>query len=145
MWAQAGDLATAQTFYEKAIELDPYDPTSYQALVEFCIRYNVDLRGIALPAARQAVSLTPNDPASLDVMGQVLSRLGDYINAERYYLRALQHDNQFPPTHLHLGLLYTLQGQRKLAQSHLSLAISLAPNTPTAEHAQRLLQENQEP
>ncbi|MBM3144180.1 MAG: tetratricopeptide repeat protein [Chloroflexi bacterium] len=142
MWAQGGDLDIAQTYYEKAIELDPYDPTSYQALAEFCVRYNVDLHAIALPAARQAVSLSPNDPATLDVMGQVLFRLGDYLNAKRFYLRALERDQRYPPTHLHLGLLYTLQDQPLLARTHLSLAISLAPQTPTADHARRLMEEN---
>ena len=144
-WAQIGELVTAQTLYEKAIELDPFDSTSYQALAEFCIRYNVDLHGVALPAARQALTLKPNDPGSLDVMGQVLFRLGDYINAERYYLQVLQHDELYPPTHLHLGLLYVLQDQPELAGSHLSMAITLAPNTPTADHATRLLQENLAP
>jgi len=142
MWAQGGDLTTAQTYYEKAIELDPYDPSSYQAIVEFCIRYNLDLREIALPAARQSLSLSPNNPASLDVMGQVLFRLGDYLNAERFYLRALEIDEYYPPAHLHLGLLYTLQNQPVLAQSHLSLAITLAPDTPTADHARRLMEES---
>ncbi|MBC8496362.1 MAG: tetratricopeptide repeat protein [Anaerolineales bacterium] len=142
MWARGGDLSTAQTFYEKAIELDPYDSASYQALAEFCIRYNLDLHEIALPAARQALSLAPNNPASLDVMGQILFRLGDYLNAERFYLQALENDERYPPTHLHLGLLYTLQDQPALARSHLSLAITLAPNTPTADHARRLMEDN---
>lgn len=145
MWAQLGDLATAQTLYESAIQLDPYDPSSYQALAEFCIRYNLDLYGIALPAARQSVSLSPNNPASLDVMGQVLFRLGDYINAERYMLQALQHDEHYPPTHLHLGLLYTLTERPAMAETHLSLAISLAPHSRTAEYARRLIQENSAP
>ncbi len=145
MWAQLGDLASAQTFYESAIELDPYDPASYQALAEFCIRYNLDLYGIALTAARQSVSLSPNNPASLDVMGQVLFRLGDYINAERYLLQALQHDEHYPPAHLHLGLLYTLTERPAMAETHLSMAISLAPHSPTAEHARRLIQENTAP
>ena len=142
MWARGGDLSTALTFYEKAIELNPYNPTSYQAMAEFCIRYNLDLHEMALPAARQALSLAPNDPASLDVMGQVLFRLGDYLNAERFYLQVLQHNEHYPPTHLHLGLLYILLDQPAMARSHLSLAITLAPNTPTADHAQRLLEEN---
>ncbi len=142
MWAQGGDLDTAQTFYQQAIELDPYDPTSYRALAEFCIRYNLNLQEIALPAARRAISLSPENPASLDVMGQVLFRLGDHLNAERFYLRALEHDERYSPAHLHLGVLYALQDQPKLAQSHLSLAITLAPDTPTADHARRLLEES---
>ncbi|MBC8506575.1 MAG: tetratricopeptide repeat protein [Anaerolineales bacterium] len=142
MWAQSGDLVTAQRFHEEAIELDPYDPISYQALVEFCIRYNVELHTLALPAARQALTLEPYNPAALDVMGQVLFRLGDYVNAERFYLQALANNHEHHPTHLHLGLLYILQDQLELARLHLTLAITLAPNSATADHAQRLLREN---
>ncbi|MBU0511169.1 MAG: tetratricopeptide repeat protein [Chloroflexi bacterium] len=139
--ATLGDLETAQAHYWQAIELTPRDPTYLCELVEFCIRYNIDLRGTALPAAREAMMLAPDDPASLDVMGQVLFRLDDLVNAERFWLRALDSDPDYAPAHLHLGLLYALQGDVPLARQHLSLAISLAPNTPTAEHAQRVLEE----
>ena len=145
LWAQSGDLVMAQKLHEGAIELDPFDPTSYQALAEFCIRYNVDLRSIALPAARQAVKLEPYNPAALDVMGQVLFRLGDYVNAERFYLQALANHEAYHPTHLHLGILYILGDQPELARLHLSSAITLAPDSSTADHAQRLLRENLAP
>ncbi len=145
LWAQSGDLVMAQSLHEGAIELDPFDPTSYQALAEFCIRYNIDLHSIALPAARQAVKLEPTNPAALDVMGQVLFRLGDYVNAERFYLQALANHEEYHPTHLHLGILYLLQDQPELARLHLSSAITLAPDSATADHAQRLLRETLAP
>ena len=145
MWAQTGNLDIALTHFETAIELDPYDLKSHHALAEFCIRYNLDLREIALPAARQALSISPNDASSLDVMGQVLFRLGDYLNAERFYLRALGSDSQLPAAHLHLGLLYMLRNQSSLARTHLSQAIAFAPHTPIADQAQRLLEENYGP
>ena len=139
--ALLGNLETAQAFYEKAIQLDPYDATTFQALAEFCLRYNLDSQQIAFPAARQAVLLAPNDPASLDVMGQVLFRSGDYQNAERFYHRALVQDSQFPQAHLHLGILYFLHEDALLAHDQLSKVISLAPGSPSADHAQRLLDE----
>jgi tetratricopeptide (TPR) repeat protein len=139
--AQSGDLDTAQELYNQAIQLDPYDAMTYQSFAEFCLRYNLDTQQIALPAARQAVLLAPNDPASLDVMGQVLFRSGDYANAERFYLEALELDPQYPKAHLHLGLLYVLQQDTSLARQHLSLTITLAPGSAAAAHAQRLLDE----
>jgi len=139
--AVSGDLESAQAYYWKAIELTPRDPTYLCKLVEFCIRYNIDLRGTALPAAREAVLLDPDHPASLDAMGQVLFRLDDLLNAERFWMRALDNDPDYAPAHLHLGLLYTLHNEIPRARQHLSLAISLAPGTPTAEHAQRMLED----
>lgn len=139
--AQLGNIDTALEFFDKAIQLDPYDAATYRALVEFSLRFNLDLHNQALPAARQAVMLAPDDPGALDVMGQLLFRLGDTLNAERFYLRALAADTQYAPTHLHLGLLYLVQGQQTRARDHLNLALSLAPDTFTANQAQRLLDE----
>jgi tetratricopeptide (TPR) repeat protein len=143
--AQLGDLETAQKFYDHAIQLDPYDAVIFQSLAEFSLRYNLDTQQIAIPAARQAVLLAPNDPASLDVMGQVLFRTGDYLNASRFYFRALEKDSQFPKAHLHLGLLYIFLEETSQAREHLSLVITLAPDSASAAHAQRLLNENSDP
>ena len=137
--AQAGDLATAHTFYQQIIADNPDKPLPYQALTEFCIRYNFKLNEIGLPAARQAVLLAPRAAAALDVMGQILLRLGDQLNAERFFLRALHADADYAPVHLHLGWLYILQDESVLARGHLKAAIELAPNTQAADHAQRLL------
>jgi tetratricopeptide (TPR) repeat protein len=141
MWALSGDLDTAQAYYQQAIELDPYDPVPYRALAEFGMRYNLDLREVSLPAARQALELDTDHPASLDTMGQVLFSLGDQLNAERFYLRALEQDPNHAPAHLHLGLLYIFQKEFTLAQNHLTQALSLAPGTATADHARRLMED----
>jgi tetratricopeptide (TPR) repeat protein len=137
--AAQGNLDTGEGYYWQAIDLSPGDPTYIRELIEFSIRYNIDLRKTALPAARQAVMLNPNDPASLDVMGQVLFRLDDLIDAERFYLRALENDPLYAPAHLHLGLVYSLNGKTSLSRDHLQRAIDLAPGTPTAAQAQRIL------
>lgn len=141
LFAQMGKIAIAQEVFEKAIRTDPFDAATYQSLAEFCLRYNLDIRNLALPAARRAILLAPEDPASFDVMGQVLFRSGDHQNAARFFMRALARDDQYPQAHLHLGLVYLLNGQYTQAINQLSLVISLAPDTPSADHAQRLLEE----
>jgi tetratricopeptide (TPR) repeat protein len=138
--AETGDLPTAQTYYERATQLAPTNPTYWRILAEFSIHYSNQIRQLALPAARQAVMLSPQDPASLDVMGQVLFNLGDYANAERFFLRSLQSDPNYAPAHLHLGMNSLMLGQEADAQEQLILADSLAPGTAIADQAQRLLQ-----
>jgi Flp pilus assembly protein TadD len=98
------------------------------------------LRQVGLPAARQAVLLAPDDPACLDTLGQVFFLLGDAASAERFFDRALQADAGFAPAHLHLGLVYLQQGDSKEAVDQFTLASRLAPGSPTAEQAQRLLE-----
>ncbi len=141
MWAQQGDLETAVGFYQRNVALRPYDAAAYQALAEFCIRYNYSLNEIGLAAARQAVMLAPHSPGALDTLGQILYRLGDRLNAARFFRRAIERDAAYPPALLHLGIIYLEQGDSGQALTHLRRASELAPGTPTAEHARRLLED----
>ncbi|MEN8172059.1 MAG: tetratricopeptide repeat protein [Chloroflexota bacterium] len=136
-----GDLSTAQSYYQAAVDTSPRDSAVYQALAEFSIRYHIDIRTVALPAARQAVLLSSHDAAALDTLGQVLFVLGDSLNAERFYQRSLGEDPTYGPAHLHLGILYLEGGFMRLAHDHLEHAALLAPGTGTAAHARRLLAE----
>ncbi len=141
LWAQEGELDTAQLYYQNAIDLARRDPAVWRAYADFCLRYSLDLHTQALPAARRAVLLAPDDPASLDTLGLVLFRLGDRLNAERFWRRALAQDEDHAPAHLHLGVLSWYRGETDLARYHLSRANSLAPASPTGSQARRLLGE----
>jgi tetratricopeptide (TPR) repeat protein len=134
-----GDLPGALQAYQQAVSLAPNDPTYPRFLAGFSIKYEYHLREIGLPAARQAVLLAPDDPACLDALGQVFFLLGDVTSAGRFYERALQADPGFAPAHLHLGLVYLQQGDSQEAVNQFTLASRLAPGTPAAEQAQRLL------
>jgi tetratricopeptide (TPR) repeat protein len=139
--AALGELETALEHYQKAVELAPRDPQYWRSLANFSIRYEVDVRDTGLPAARQAVILDPEEPASLDAMGQILTLLGDPASAERFLTRALQADPGYAPARVHLGLVYILRGERDLARVQFDLARSLAPiDSAEAEHARRLLE-----
>jgi tetratricopeptide (TPR) repeat protein len=132
-----GDLETGYNYHLQAIELTYKDPAYLRALVRFCIRYNYNLREVALPVARQAVIADQGNPATLDMMGQLLFRLGDLLNAQRFYQRALTRDPEYAPAYLHLGQIYSLQGQSAQAAEAFSRAIALAPGSPTASLAER--------
>jgi Flp pilus assembly protein TadD len=110
-----------------------------RTLVEFTVKNQIQLREIALPAARQLVLYTPTDSVALDLMGQVLFFLDDLLNAERFIRRAIQADPGYALAHLHLAQVYLLNDDVEVAHQELLLAASLAPNTPIAENAQRLL------
>ena len=138
--AYTGTFEAALEAFHQAIELAPQDPASYRYLATFSLSYEYQVRQIALPAARQALSLDPDDPASLVTMGQVLTLLGDLATAERYLNSAVQADPNYAPAHLQLGLVYILRGDRQAAFSRWALVQKLAPGTPAADHAQRLLQ-----
>jgi tetratricopeptide (TPR) repeat protein len=137
--AVLGNLPAAQEAYEKAVRLSPHDPAALRLLASFSIRYEYLVRQVGLPAARKAVLLAPEDPASLDLMAQALILLGDALNAERFLRRAIEADPDFAPARLHLGWASLLKKDNSIAAENLRLAQSLAPDTPTAAQAQRLL------
>lgn len=137
--AVQGDLDSGFYYLMEAVELTRRDPSYLRALVNFCIRYNYNLRESALPIARQAIIADHNNPVTLDIMGQVLFRLGDMVNAERFYFRALEKDPSYAPAFLHLGLVYDLMGQAEKAANAFAMAIALAPGTTTASQAEHFL------
>jgi tetratricopeptide (TPR) repeat protein len=137
--SKAGDLPAAQSAYQAAIQLAPDDPLFYRQLAEFAMQNHIQIRELALPAARQAIMLDPRDAGSLDVMAQVMLILLDYHSAERYSLEALQSDPKFSPACLHLGLAYLYQGKSALAQQWLGLAESVDPGSWVSAQASRFL------
>jgi tetratricopeptide (TPR) repeat protein len=133
-----GDLETGYSYILKAIDQTYNDPAYLRALVEFCIRYNYNLDEVALPTARRVIFSDPGNPASMDLMGQVLLRMGDLLNAERFLLRALDKNPGYAPAYLHLGLIYSMQDKPTQAAEAFNRAITLAPGTPTAYLAEGL-------
>ena len=139
--AASGDLEDAYTYYLKALELAPNDPTYQQNLVNFSLAYDFRIEEIALPIARRLVISDDQHPLNLDLMAQVLIHQGDLNNAERFLQRALNLYPDYAPSHLHLGLVHALKSNHKNAYEELNLAISLSPDPddPIAKHAKRLL------
>ncbi len=138
--AQAGDLGGAYEAYLQAIQLAPGEGMYIRRLASFSLYYGFQIDQIALPAARQAVTLAPKDVESLDLLAQVLLQLGDLDSAERFLLRALEADLNYAPAHLHLGLIYLLHGDLQAALRSFQRVRELAPNSPLIEQVDRLLE-----
>lgn len=137
--ALTGDLSGALQAYQRAATLAPRDPDYWRLLADFSARHEYQVREIGLPAARQAVALNPDDPASLDTLGQVLLLLQDLTSAERAFQRALDVDANFIPAHVHLGLAFILRGERLQAYRKWEQVLQADPTSPAAEQARRLL------
>jgi tetratricopeptide (TPR) repeat protein len=135
-----GDLTGGLNAYQRAVSLAPDSAAYLRFLADYSLRYEYDPAQIALPAARRAILIAPNDSANLDTMGQVLIKLGDLVNAERFLNRALSVDPDFALAHLHMGSLYLLRGESERARQEFSLASSLAPGSAIADQSDRLLQ-----
>lgn len=123
--AKLGDLIRALEAYQKATSLAPEDPGYWRLLALFCAQNNVNIRDVGVPAAQKAVVLAGEDPASLDVLGWLLTLDGRYEEASRMLTRALELDPQSGSAHLHLGMLYMQTDDRTSAYDHLIQARNL--------------------
>lgn len=136
-----GNIPAAESHYRRAAALAPNDPTYWRILANYYIKYETKLREEGLAAARQAVILDPEDPASLDAMAQIYLLLDSPLMARRFLERALAADDKYAPAHLHLGLIHILEGDTLQAFQQFSIAKTLSPpGSQTVAQATRLLE-----
>lgn len=138
-WAFKGDLVAALASFQKAVEIAPKDSQYWRYLALFSVEYNVDVRYVGLPAARQAVILAPLDPDALDVMGWTMVNLADYASAERYLLQSIGKDAHNPRILLHLGQLYIQKQEYQKGYPYLQQAALLSGDDSIGLVARRLL------
>lgn len=137
-----GDLEAALRAYQHASELK-IDQTIYlKLLVNFTVTYRYQVEEVGLPTAREIVQANPTDSDSLDLMGQVLFQLEDFISAEIYFREAVEMKPDNAAALLNLGRLYLQRGDFADAKSMLSRALAAAPGTPIADDARALLEAN---
>jgi tetratricopeptide (TPR) repeat protein len=134
-----GNLDLAEDYYQQALANSPHNPQYFRELIEFYLRYNLNIKKVALPLARAELLIQPDNPEVLDTMGQVMIRLGDLQTAERFLQRAVARDPGFARVHLHLGVLYSLKSEPRLAAEHLWLAQNFGAGTHIANQAARFL------
>jgi len=127
-------------YYGKAATLEPQNPAMWQLVAQYCLNHDLAVRETALPAARQAAALAPDNPASVDLLGLVMLALGDDASAERFLQQSLAMNAEFPAAYLHLGQLYLRQGRLNWAEYALARAAQLPEkDAESALLAQRLL------
>ncbi|HSG41768.1 MAG TPA: tetratricopeptide repeat protein [Anaerolineales bacterium] len=124
-FSKLGDLIRALEAYQYLTVLEPDNAEHWRLLAEFCALNNVNVRNVGVPAAQTAVTLAPNDPLSLDVLGWLLVLDGRYFEAEKILMDALTLDPQLASAHYHLGLLYLQTEDRESMLEHLAQARDL--------------------
>ncbi len=92
-------------------------------LIHYCLTYGTYLREEAIPAAREAVRISPDSAEVLDLAGQVFFSQDDLVTAERYFIKAVSLKYDLYAAHLHLAYLYIEQGHFDLAREHLKTVL----------------------
>jgi len=138
--AASGDFPTAKSAYLQAVELAPGESTFWLALAQFSLHYEVEVAEVGLPAARNAVILSPEDASALDTLGYAHLLLGNTDIAARFLQQALAASPERAETWLHQGLLLQLQGDTHQAALALAEAAALDPAGSAGQRAARMLE-----
>jgi tetratricopeptide (TPR) repeat protein len=138
--AASGKLDEAFDEYMRASLLAPNDPAYLRQAITFSLSYGFKVEQTAIPLARQLLVQDPGSSIDLDLMGQVMIKMGDLDSSERFLVRALRSNPGYAPAYLHLGLIALLRNDPKTGGEHLQTAIDLDPKSQTAEQARRLLE-----
>jgi tetratricopeptide (TPR) repeat protein len=135
-----GDANSALAAYRMATDLAPRQSGFWLLLAGFSVRQELEIGLIGLPAARNAVALTPQDPAAWDELGDCYMLTGDLEMADRILSHAMELAPDRPMSLYHLGLLKLYQGDALAARSALERAVEGDPGGPVADLAQRALE-----
>ena len=95
----------AKARYEEVLKIDPNQAMALNNLA-YLLAERMNNAAEALPYARQAHRLNPNDPGVLDTLGWALSKNGQWGEAAGMLLRAIELDRQNAVAMYHLALVY---------------------------------------
>lgn len=116
-----------------AIKLNPTEPTPRLLLIEHKIRS--DEIKLALSAAQDAVSAIPQDPAILDVLGQVQQASGDLNQAISTFNKVIAMTPQLPDGYMRLAAAQLAQKDSEGAAQSLKRALAIKPDYLPAQRS----------
>jgi tetratricopeptide (TPR) repeat protein len=86
LYGGKGDMKAAATWYEKAMQVDPFDPQTHLGLAE--ASFEAGEYPIAEREFKVVCALLPKDPQGYEGLGKVYEKLGDSKKAEENAKRA---------------------------------------------------------
>lgn len=116
----------SDSMYERALRLDQ---KNHLLLNNF--GYSLAERGIelerALKMSKEAVNQQPDNQSYLDTYGWIFYRLGNYREAEKWILRAVELGSQSSVIHDHLGDIYFRLSDKEKAVEYWEKALQFDP------------------
>jgi tetratricopeptide (TPR) repeat protein len=134
-----GNPGEAESWVLQAVEANPGKSEAWIELAAFYIENDLRVEEGGIPAARQAVTLAPENDRALDLLGLGWFKLADFSLAERLFVRALEINPDSASLHLHLGMTYREQGRIADAITEWEAAARLDPGGPIGAQATAML------
>jgi Flp pilus assembly protein TadD len=134
-----GNVGDAEGWVVQAVTAHPKEAEAWIALAAFYIENDFRVEENGIPAAREAVILSPTNDRALDILGLGWFKAGDFSTAERFLLRALEQNPDSAGAHLHLGMCLQEEGRIAEARTELESALRLDPAGAIGKQAGEIL------
>ncbi|MBB4063949.1 tetratricopeptide repeat protein [Gellertiella hungarica] len=121
-----GEKEKMQEAADRALSIDPEDPTALQARGTLRGDYLGDTRG-AISDFKAAIASAPGDSSSWNSLGLAYEDLGASREAEEALLKAIALDPEDPVGYANLAILYLDQSRVKEAKALIDRALSVDP------------------
>ena len=140
---RAGDPELAGPYLQKALALDP---ASIRAMNNLAFYYAENDRNLdeALNLARKAAEVGPDDgghPMSLDTLGWVYFKRGNYSAALKTLTLAVKLLPDSPTVYYHLGMAYYGNRDTRNALKVFKIALKLSSNFPEADETKAMIRQ----
>ena len=124
---KAGNETSSDEAYERALTIDPNDPTANNNY-----SYTLSLRNKDLPRAlkmiESAMKSEPNNPSFLDTYGWIQFQMGNLQVALDYVKRAAEKNETGSEVFEHLGDIYDKLGEKNSAVDAWKKGLKIDPN-----------------
>ena len=133
----ANDHAAAEARYRRVLEIEPNQPIALNNLA-YSLAVHQQKPAEALPLAKRAVSVTPNEATVLDTLGWIHHLLGDREEAVKVMQQVAKLNPRHGEIRLHAAIVFAAAGARAVAEGELAEALKLNPALAKSEEVRQL-------
>lgn len=126
MHETAGEHAHAIERYRRVVNLQRDNVVALNNLA-YSLAVRQSAPSEALPFARRAVTLAPNNPTIVDTLAWIQHLLGNQSEAANLLRPVVQKTTGNPEIHLHAAIVLAAIGEKSAADAQLTMALGLDP------------------
>jgi tetratricopeptide (TPR) repeat protein len=135
--SDAEQHASSIARYRRVVQLEPKNVPALNNLAYALAVHEKNPRE-ALPLARRAAALAPNDPNILDTLAWVYHLLNDNATAAKVMAQALRSSPPSPRIRLNAAIIYAAAGAVAVAETQLRAALALDPTLEDSDEVRAL-------
>jgi len=124
---QLGIMDSSDFYYERALELDKFDPVSNNNYAYSLAERHKDLER-AFTMSKRALEAVPDNSAYLDTYGWLLFQIGKYDEALEYIRRSIKVGGAGADVYLHLGIILLKKGNKTKAIDAWRSGLEIEPD-----------------